>query len=72
MKASFLILLAELISAFLVHSHIIVVLYHAEILLYVVVSCTRNIMSLWIDSMYYSLTLIFNVVSGPYWALSTY
>lgn len=38
----------------------------AAILLYMTTSCIRNITSLWTDSMYYSLTLIFDIMSGPF------
>ena len=71
MEPALPVLPIKLIPAILVHSQIIVVLHHAEILFYMVISYRRNITSLWIDFTYLSLTLIFNVVSVLYWALST-
>lgn len=58
MIPTLLILLVDLIPTVNVHSQITVLLYCTEILFYMVVSFTKNINSLWIDSMYYLLTLI--------------
>ena len=51
MNSSLLILSVELVPSILVHSHVIVALYHVEILFYIIVSYTYTT-SLWIDSMY--------------------
>lgn len=58
MILTLLILLVDMVPTANVRSQITVPLYCTEILFYIVVSFTRNINSLWIDSMYYLLILI--------------
>lgn len=66
MKLALPLLPGELVPTVLAQSQIIAVLYLAAILFYMTISCTRNITSLWTDSMYYSLTLMFNITSAPF------